>query len=85
MKKNVTVYSTNTCPYCVMLTRWLKDNNVEYTEYKVDDNPYAAQMMVKLSGQMGVPFTTVEDGKGGVAKVLGFDVPKLSSVLGVRS
>lgn len=82
--KNVTVYSTSTCPYCVMLTRWLKENDVEYTEYKVDANPYAAQMMVNLSGQMGVPFTTVEDKDGKMAKVLGFDVPRLSSALGVK-
>ncbi len=81
--KKVTVYSTTTCPYCVMLNRWLKDKNVEYTEYKVDQNPYAAQMMVGLSGQMGVPFTTVEDEDGSMAKVLGFDVPRLQKALEV--
>ncbi len=83
--KKVTVYSTSTCPYCVMLTRWLKEKDVEYTEYKVDANPYAAQMMVSLSGQMGVPFTTVEDDKGNLTKVLGFDVPKLSGAVGVAA
>ncbi|HEY5667793.1 MAG TPA: glutaredoxin family protein [Candidatus Saccharimonadales bacterium] len=81
MKQKVTVYSTTACPYCVMLTRWLKDKKVEYTEYKVDQNPYAAQMMVSLSGQMGVPFTTVEDEDGSITKVLGFDVPRLERVL----
>lgn len=81
--KKVTVYSTTTCPYCVMLNRWLKDKNVEHTEYKVDQNPYAAQMMVGLSGQMGVPFTTVEDEDGSMAKVLGFDVPRLQKALEV--
>lgn len=81
--KKVTVYSTSTCPYCAMLTRWLKENDLEYDEFKVDDNPYAAQMMVSLSGQMGVPFTTIEDEKGAITKVLGFDVPKLSNALGV--
>lgn len=85
MNKNVTVYSTSTCPYCVMLTRWLKQNEVEFTEYKVDANPYAAQRMASLSGQMGVPFTTVEDDKGGMTKVLGFDVPALSKAVGVKA
>jgi glutaredoxin len=61
--KKVTVYSTMTCPYCVMLTQWLDENNVKYTEYKVDQNPIAAQNMINLSGQRGVPFTTVEDDK----------------------
>lgn len=81
--KKITVYSTTTCPYCHMLTRWLEDKKIAYTEYKVDHNPFAAQAMVSLSGQMGVPFTTIEDGDAEMIKVLGFDVPTLSSVLGV--
>lgn len=79
--KKITVYSTTTCPYCMMLTRWLNDKKIEFTEYKVDRNPMAAQQMINLSGQMGVPFTTIEDDKG-MEKVLGFDVPKLQAVLG---
>ena len=46
----VTVYSTTTCPYCVMLKKWLDDKGVEYQEYTVDTNPYAAQMMAMQSG-----------------------------------
>lgn len=78
--KKVTVYSTTTCPYCVMLTRWLNDKKIEFTEYKVDKNPIAAQQMVAVSGQMGVPFTTVE-GDGDVKKILGFDVGSLQAAL----
>jgi hypothetical protein len=52
----ITIYSTTTCPYCVMLKRWLDDKKVAYTDYLVDQNPIAAQNMVRLSGQMGVPF-----------------------------
>lgn len=66
-----------------MLTRWLNEHKVEFTEYKVDRNPFAAQAMVNLSGQMGVPFTTLEHEDGSVEKVLGFDVGKFQQVLGV--
>lgn len=79
----ITVYSTRTCPYCMMLARWLRDQKIDFTEYKVDENPYAAQVMVSLSGQMGVPFTTIEDADGTLTKILGFDVPKLKATLGV--
>lgn len=76
--KKITVYSTTTCPYCKMLTRWLDDKKIEYTEYKVDRNPFAAQAMINLSGQRGVPFTTVEDDSGEiVSRILGFDVNQL--------
>lgn len=79
--QKVTVYSTATCPYCHMLTRWLKDKNVKFAEHRVDQNPIAAQQMVNLSGQMGVPFTTIENDKGEIVKILGFDVNKLENTL----
>jgi glutaredoxin len=78
----VTVYSTKTCGYCHMLKTWLKSKDVDYEEYKVDENPIAAQKMIQMSGQMGVPFTTVEKDDGNTVGVLGFDRPTLESVLG---
>lgn len=77
----ITVYSTTTCPYCVMLKRWLDEKKVEYTEYMVDKNPFAAQMMVQQSGQMGVPFSTIEHEDGTVDKILGFDRNGFEAVL----
>jgi glutaredoxin len=63
-----------------MLTRWLDEHDIEYTEHKVDLNPYAAQTMVMLSGQMSVPFTTVEEDEI-TKKILGYDVPRLNQLL----
>ncbi len=77
----VTIYSTRTCPYCNMLKRWLDDKSVEYTNYSVDDNPFAAQMMVNLSGQMGVPFSTIEYEDGRMEKILGFDVRRFENAI----
>ncbi len=70
---NITIYSTTTCPYCNQLKRWLDGMKIEYTDYLVDKNPYAAQTMVQLSGQMGVPFSTIEFKDGRVEKIFGFD------------
>lgn len=80
----ITVYSTTTCPYCVMLKRWLDEKKIEYTNYMVDANPYAAQMMQEQSGQMGVPFSTIEHDDGRVEKILGFDREKFKLALGVN-
>lgn len=77
----ITIYSTTTCPYCVTLKRWLDDKQVEYTDYLVDKNPIAAQVMVRESGQQGVPFTTIEHEDGSVDKILGFDRARFESVL----
>lgn len=69
----ITVYSTTTCAYCMMLKRWLDDQKIVYTNYLVDHNPVAAQNMVRLSGQMGVPFSTIEFDDGSMEKIIGFD------------
>lgn len=77
----ITVYSTTTCPYCVMLKRWLDEKDIKYTDYLVDRNPYAAQMMIEQSGQRGVPFSTIEHEDGTVDKILGFDRARFEQVL----
>jgi len=77
----ITVYSTKTCAYCKMLKGWLNDKSIEYTDYYVEENPFAAQMMVRLSGQMGVPFTTIEYDDGKIEKILGFDRPRFEAAL----
>ena len=77
----ITVYSTQTCPFCVQLKRWLDEKGYEHTDYSVDKNPYAAQIMIRQSGQMGVPFTTVEHEDGRLDKILGFDRQKLTAAL----
>lgn len=78
--KKITVYSTNTCPYCVMLKSWLRANEFDYKEVKVDQDRLAAQKMIEMSGQMGVPFTTIEE-NGKTTKILGFDLLTLKLAL----
>lgn len=56
MKQNsVIVYSTPTCPYCVMAKNYFKKAGVEYTDVDVSRDENAAREMVMKSGQMGVP------------------------------
>lgn len=81
----ITVYSTKTCAYCTMLKRWLDEKKIDYTAYSVDENPIAAQNMVRLSGQMSVPFSTVELDDGRVVNISGFDRMKFNDALGIKN
>ena len=54
-KKSVIIYSTPTCPYCVMAKNYFTKNNVAYTDVDVSQDERAAQEMVQKSQQMGVP------------------------------
>lgn len=60
--KKVVVYSTPTCPYCIMAKNFFKDNKVEFEDVDVAVDRVRAQEMVDKSGQMGVPVIDI-DGK----------------------
>ena len=76
---NVIVYSTPTCPYCIMAKDFLKKNNIKFTDCNVAVDKEKAQEMVKKSGQMGVPVIDI-DGK----IIIGFDKEKLKELLKIK-
>jgi glutaredoxin 3 len=53
--KNIIVYSTPTCPYCVYTKQYFARNGIEFTDIDVSRDHAAAQEMINKSGQMGVP------------------------------
>ncbi len=73
---SLTIYSTPTCPYCIMAKNYFKKHNIAYDEKDVAADQMAAQEMIKKSGQMGVPVIEV-DGK----IIIGFDEEKLKNHL----
>ncbi len=78
MAKKVKVYSTSTCPWCVRVKQFLKENNVIFEDYDVGSDQVKADEMVKVSGQMGVPVLDIE---GEI--IVGFDKDKIKQALGL--
>ena len=76
--KKVTVYSTPTCPFCIRAKQYLKDNNIQFTDYDVGSDQAKAQEMMKKSGQMGVPVIDIEG-----TMIVGFDKEKIREALGL--
>ena len=79
MAKNVVVYSTPTCPFCVRAKQYLKDNNIQFADIDVSENEEKAQEMIKKSGQMGVPVIEI-DGQF----IVGFDKDKIKEALAIK-
>jgi glutaredoxin 3 len=75
----VIVYSTKTCPYCVMAKRYLSEKGVTYTDYDVGADQKKAYEMFGKTGQMGVP---VLDINGSV--IVGFDRMAIDAALSGR-
>jgi len=78
MAKSVKVYSTPSCPWCIRLKQFLKENNVEFQNIDVSSDQAAVDELAQKSGQMGVPVLDIE---GQI--IVGFDKEKIKSTLGV--
>lgn len=79
----IKIYSTHTCPYCKMEKEFLDSKGFKYDNVFVDDDIDAAQEVMNLSGQVGVPFNIVTKDDGSTENVLGYDKEKLSALLGL--
>jgi NADH-dependent peroxiredoxin subunit F len=71
----VTIYSTQNCPYCRLAKAFLDRYGVEYRSIDVGVDRKAAKEMVELSGQYGVPVITVDD-----EVIVGFDSNRLKEL-----
>lgn len=77
MSKSVTVYTTNTCPYCTMAKNYLTEQGVSFKEINVQTDQAAATRLVETTGQMGVPQIQIDN-----QWVLGYDPDAISELLG---
>ena len=71
-KTNIKVYFTSTCPHCKAVKSYLTEKGIKFIEYDVLENQNAREEMIRLSGQMGVPVTIIDE-----EVVIGFDHKKL--------
>jgi glutaredoxin-like YruB-family protein len=77
--KKVRVFSTSSCPYCVTLKEFLKENNIEFEDIDVAQDEKAREEMITKSGQMGVPVVEIDD-----EIVVGFDREKICQLLDIK-
>ncbi|MEJ0095740.1 MAG: glutaredoxin 3 [Methylocella sp.] len=57
----ITIYTTETCPYCRRAKQLLAKKNVEFTEIAVDNDPAARRAMIQRSGRTSVPQIFFDD------------------------
>ena len=78
MAKDITIYTTNTCAYCVMVKKWLNSKNHDYTEVNLDTNPERAKEALEASGQLAVPVTVVTKDDDSKEVIVGYNLAKLA-------
>ncbi len=78
MPKNITIFTTNTCAYCVMVKRWLKSKDIAYEEVNLDEHPERQKEAFELSGQLAVPVTIITKDDDSKEVVVGYNLAKLA-------
>ncbi len=85
MAKDITIYTTTTCPSCNMVKTYLKAKGQTYSEVNVDVEPDLRQAAIDISGgAMTTPVTVIRDSESGEQKVtVGWNAGKLAAALAV--
>ena len=81
MVKNITIYTTNTCGYCVMVKKWLTSKNIGYDEVNLDTSPERAREALEISGQLAVPVTVVTKDDDSKEVIVGYNLAKLAPAI----
>ncbi len=77
--KEVLIYTTETCPYCVRAKEYLDSHNIKFEAIDVGSDQDKAQEMIDKSGQMGVPVLDI-DGE----IIIGFNKDEIDKKLGIN-
>ena len=78
MAKDITIFTTNTCGYCVMVKRWLGAKGHTYQEVNLDQNPDRQAEALALSGALTVPVTVVTKSDDSKEVIIGFNLAQLA-------
>ncbi len=78
MAKNITIYTTNTCAYCVMVKKWLGAKGFTYEEVNIDNEPHRQAEAMAVSGAMTVPVTVVTKDDDSQEVIIGFNLSRLA-------
>ncbi len=57
----VVLYTTGMCPYCIRARSLLEKKGINYTEYRIDENPGLRPEMESRSGLTSVPQIFIGD------------------------
>ena len=78
MAKDITIYTTNTCAYCVMVKKWLDNKRQAYNVINLDEQPEKQAEALQISGALTVPITVVTKQDDSKEVIVGFNLAKLA-------
>lgn len=81
MAKKITVFTTSTCAYCVMVKKFLDNKGVAYDVVNLEEQPHRQAEVLAKSGAMTVPVTLIEKDDSSEEVVVGFNLSRLAPLI----
>jgi glutaredoxin 3 len=82
MAKNITVFTTNTCSYCVMVKKYLDMKGQRYEVVNLDEHPERNQEAMEASNNaLTVPITVITKEDGSRQAVVGYNLSQLAPAI----
>ncbi len=81
MSKNITVYTTNACAYCMMVKKYLDSKGESYNVINLDEQPDQRDKVEAISGVKTVPVTVIQAENSEPSVTIGWNPGKLSAAL----
>ena len=81
MTKKITIFTTNTCAYCVHVKRFLDAKGHSYEVVNLDENPERQAEALRLSGALTVPVTVVTKQDNSQEVIVGFNLARLAPAI----
>jgi glutaredoxin len=82
MAKTISIYTTNTCVYCVQVKKFLEGKGLTYSLINLDEVPERTNELLELTGQLAVPVTVVADDETDTKDVtVGWNPAKLTTAI----
>lgn len=79
--KKITVFTTTTCAYCVMVKKFLDSKGATYEVVNLDDQPERQAEVLAKSGALTVPVTLVQSEDDSEEVVIGYNLSRLAPLL----
>lgn len=76
---NITLYTSQSCVWCIELKKWLDRNYISYDEIDISFEPKLVQYILDKTGEMKVPVIEM-DGKF----ITGFNMEELEKELKIK-
>ena len=82
MAKDITIFTTNTCSYCVMVKRFLDMKGQKYDVVNLDEHPERNQEALEVSGgALTVPITVITKQDDTKEVVVGYNLARLAPAI----